>query len=418
MAKKTKISHRSRIPSPFDTTISKTERSAVAILMHWMREIIKKEDLDLGLPDVDTSGADRKSPDTIIYENRHSRKALCIIELKPPYFDPFDEKGLKEPARKKATQRKAPYFATSNFKRLIWFNTERVNSLKPEEEQIHDKYTLSELEDLNLIEEPKYKKSIFAGLKRFLIDLYEVHTGKKPEPRQAIDEFLVFRLQEKIQRLSGYYRRIIDDRAHKDKEFSAQLQRWFAEQNWSFAWQEADFDKAARQAAYLLVNKVLFYNLLQAKRPDQLDPLSIPEDLTKGGLLQKQLQGYFDYVLKNIDYETIYSTDFIDQTAFPDNKEVVEEIKELVRVLRRYDFSKLGYDIIGRIFERLIPQEERHNLGQYFTNPDIVDLILKFCLKHESDKVFDPACGAGTFLVRAYQHKKLMNQRLSHEEAL
>ncbi|GAH11650.1 unnamed protein product, partial [marine sediment metagenome] len=28
------------------------------------------------------------------------------------------------------------------------------------------------------------------------------------------------------------------------------------------------------------------------------------------------------------------------------------------------------------------------------------------------------ACGAGTFLVRAYQHKKLMNQFLKHEEIL
>ncbi len=52
-----------RIPSSFETTTTKTERSAVAILMHWMRQIIDKGNLDLGLPDVDTSGADRKSPD-------------------------------------------------------------------------------------------------------------------------------------------------------------------------------------------------------------------------------------------------------------------------------------------------------------------------------------------------------------------
>jgi type I restriction-modification system DNA methylase subunit len=30
----------------------------------------------------------------------------------------------------------------------------------------------------------------------------------------------------------------------------------------------------------------------------------------------------------------------------------------------------------------------------------------------------DPSCGAGTFLVRAYQHKKLMNQRRTHAEIL
>ena len=61
---------------------------------------------------------------------------------------------------------------------------------------------------------------------------------------------------------------------------------------------------------------------------------------------------------------------------------------------------------------------ERQNLGQYFTGPDVVDLILGFCLKHEEDRILDPACGAGTFLVRAYQHKKLLNQMLPHEAIL
>jgi len=416
--KKTKISDKPRVPSPFDTTIHKTERTGAAIAMHWMREIITNKNLPLGPPDVDTTAIDRKSPDIVIYERPTSQKAVCVIEFKLPYFDVFNEKELKEPARKKATSRKAKYFATSNFQKLIWYNTERVNSFRPEEEQIHDKYLLSQIENLDLIEEPKYKNSIIASLEHFLIDLYEVHTGKKPEPKQAIDELLIFRLQEKINRLSKYYKNIIEDKTHKDSEFSLKLQKWFIEQNWSFSWQEEDFLKAARQTAYLLINKILFYNLLQVKRPSQLDPLNIPDDLSKGGMLQRQLQSYFDYVLKEIDYETIYSTDFIDQTAFPDNREVVEEIKELIRVLKRYDFSRLGYDIIGRIFERLIPDQERHNLGQYFTNPDIVDLILRFCLKHEEDKVFDPACGAGTFLVRAYQHKKLMNQRLSHQQNL
>jgi len=157
--------------------------------------------------------------------------------------------------------------------------------------------------------------------------------------------------------------------------------------------------------------------VLQTKRPYQLDPLEVPASLTKGSVLQTTLQGYFNQVLK-IDYETIYTTDFIDTIAFPEEENVVKEIRELIDILRQYDFSRLGYDIIGRVFERLIPQDERHNLGQYFTNPDVVDIILKFCLSHEDDKVLDPACGTGTFLVRAYQHKKLMNQRLEHEDIL
>ena len=415
--KKTKISKKARIPSPFDTSAYKTERSAVAVLMSWMREIIEQKNLDLGHPDVDTSGIDRKSPDIVIYESRRNQNVLCVIEAKPPYFDVFDEVDLKRPAREKANTRYARYFATTNFRELIWFNTKKVNALKPLEEQIVDKYHLSEIENLEQLEATRYKESTIRQLEAFLTKLYLVSTGKEAEPKQAIDELLIYRLHTKIDRLSKYYTTIIEDQCHKDTDFSLKLSKWFREQGWSFAWQPQDFDKAARQTAYLLVNKILFYNLLQAKRPQELDPLAIPDSLTKGALLQSTLQGYFNQVLK-IDYETIYTTDFIDAIAFPEEEGVVKEIKELVSVLHQYDFSKLGYEIIGGIFQRLIPQDERHNLGQYFTNADIVDIILKFCSEDEKDKILDPACGAGTFLVRAYQHKQLKNQLLSHEVLL
>jgi type I restriction-modification system DNA methylase subunit len=417
--KKSELRGKTRIPSPFGTTIHKTEWTCAAKAAEWMNEIIKDKTLPLGQAEVETTQeGNRKRVDIILFQSPASQNALCIIETKQPYFDPFDEEELKEPARKKAVQRGAKYFATSNFQHLIWFDTERVNSLRPLEEQIQDKYFLSQIENLDLIEEQRYKNSIISGLERFLIELYEVHSGKRAKPKQAIDELLIYRLQDKIRRLSRYYSTIIDNRCHKDSAFAKELGRWFVSQGWSFAWQPQDFGKAARQTAYLLVNKILFYNVLQTKRPQQLDPLDIPASLTKGSVLQTTLQGYFTRVLKKIDYETIYTADFIDAIAFPDEEDVVKEIRELVNVLRQYDFSKLGYEIIGRVFEKLIPQDERHNLGQYFTNPDVVDIILKFCLRHEDDKVLDPACGAGTFLVRAYQHKKLINQFLKHEDVL
>ncbi len=416
---KSKIKGKSaKIPSPFGTIDHKTERSGVAVLMHWMRNIIEGKGIDLGLPDVETSGEDRKMPDTVIYESRRSKNILCVIEAKPPYFDIFNEEELKEPARKKATTRKAKYFALTNFKTLIWYNTEKANATLPEEEQIVEKYSLSEIENLDNLEDSRFREPIKRELEQFLIKLYSVYTGKEEEPKQAIDEFLVFRLQQEIKVLSAYYRSIIEDRYHKDNDFAFQLTNWFNEQGWTFVGQSQDFNKVARQTAYLLVNKILFYNLLQTKRPDELAPLNIPEGLLKGGQLKKILQSFFDEVLENIDYETIFTTDFIDNIAFPDVKEIIREVKKLVSILKQYDFSEIGYDVIGKIFEQLIPQEERHLLGQYFTHSDVVDLILKFCLHHEDDKIFDPACGSGTFLVRAYQHKKIMNQSKKHQPIL
>jgi type I restriction-modification system DNA methylase subunit len=386
--------------------------------MHWMRHIIEKKGLDLGLPDVDTSGTDRKSPDIVIYESRRSQNVLCVIEAKPPYYDDvFNYEHLKKPAWDKANARRAKYFATTNFKELIWFSTQKANAQQSDE--IIDKYHLSELENLDLIEETRYKESIIRQLDIFLTKLYAVHTGKEPEPKLAIDELLIYRIHDKILRLARYYTGIIEDKCHKDTAFAAQLGKWFNEQGWDFVLQPQDFDKTARQAAYLLVNKILFYETLQAKRPQDLAPLEIPKGLFKGAQLQKRLQNFFEEVLE-IDYKTIYTADFIDNIAFLDSIEVVQEIRDLVNILHHYDFAKLGYDIIGRIFERLIPAEERHNLGQYFTNPDVVDIIIEFCLQGKDDKakIFDPSCGAGTFLVRAYQHKKLMNQYQKHEDIL
>jgi hypothetical protein len=410
--KRSKLGGKTRIPNSFDGAVHKTEWTCAAKVAEWINNLTKEKSLPWGQAEAETTQeGSRNRVDIILFESPASQRAICVIETKQPYFDVFDEEELKEPARKKATQRGAKYFATSNFQHLIWFDTEKANSLSPLEDQIEDKYPLSQIENLDLIEEPRYKNSLISGLEHFLTDLYEVHSGKKAKPKQAIDELLIYRLQDKVKRLSRHYITIIDNRCHKNSAFAAELARWFVSQGWSFAWQLQDFDKAARQTAYLLVNKILFYNVLQAKRPQQLDPLEVLQSLTKGAVLQTTLQGYFNQVLK-IDYETIYTTDFIDSIAFPDDENVVKEIRELINILRQYDFSKLGYDIIGRVFERLIPQDERHNLGQYFTNPDVVDIILNFCLRHENDKVLDPACGAGTFLVRAYQYKKLRNENL------
>jgi hypothetical protein len=214
--RKSELKGKTRIPSPFGTAIHKTEWTCAAKVAEWMNTIIKDKSLPLGQAEVETTQeGDRRRADIILFESSKSQDVICVIETKQPYFDPFDEHELKEPARKKATKRGAKYFATSNFQHLYWFDTQKVNSLMPLEEQIQDKYLLSQIENLDLIEEPRYKNGIISGLEHFLTDLYEIHSGKKVKPKQAIDELLIYRLQDKIRRLSRYYNTIIDNRCHK-----------------------------------------------------------------------------------------------------------------------------------------------------------------------------------------------------------
>jgi len=409
---------KSSLPDAFDSESHKTEWTCAAKLAEWLNEIAKEKNIPIGKAEVETTSPDsRKRSDIVIHETPKNLSALCVIECKQPFWDVFNEE-LKDDARGKGNKRKAPYFGTCNFKKLIWWNTEKANNpTLTEEQQILEKYSLSEIENLDEIENVRFREPIRRELEKFIWKLYAVHTGKEPEPKQAIDEHLIDRIHEKIRVLAYFYTDIIRDLFHKDTKFAKALKNWFDEQMWDFQGTQNDFNKAARQTAYLLVNKILFYDVLQSKRPKELSPLDIPKSLMQSSILQKMLKMYFDEALE-IDYETIFTTDFIDTIAFPNDEEVVKQIKEFIYLLDRYIFGTLGYDILGRIFERLIPHDERHTLGQYFTSADVVDLILRFCSHNEDDKLLDPSCGAGTFLVRAYQYKKLMNQYKQHEEIL
>ncbi len=112
-----------------------------------------------------------------------------MFEAKRPNFDVFEhEEELKEPARKKATRRNGKYFALLNFRKLVWFDTAKVNQMLPEEQQIVQTYTLSDLTNLDDLEMTRNRERIKKNLEEFLLKLYNVHTGKEAEPQIPVDD--------------------------------------------------------------------------------------------------------------------------------------------------------------------------------------------------------------------------------------
>lgn len=59
--------------------------------------------------------------------------------------------------------------------------------------------------------------------------------------------------------------------------------------------------------------------------------------------------------------------------------------------------------------ERTRPVTERRRWGRFYTAPAWVDIVLRLCLRHASDRVLDPSCGAGVFLARASAHKRQLD---------
>ncbi len=400
-----------KTPTPYDTPELKyTEWWASGELKAWIDDVCKDKGLRY-YAHIERRIV-RKRPDILIFHE--PKKPVCVIEVKPPSWDPLTI-GLVKDAFFKADKIKTPYFATWNINRLVLFNTKKFDKTRSLRDGIVQIYEVADVSELKDIEETEHKIRIRSFLDRFLDELILNYEKKKVAPKIPIDEYFVSHLRLTVGALTNSYRGTIPKEAEKNIAFKKKIAEWFNEQVWSFTGSNEDYTKISRQSAYLLINKILFYTALQEKF--DLDPLEIPKNLRKGDVLEQILKAYFNQILK-IDYETIFTTEFIDEISFPTDEKAVESIRDLISEINKHKISNIGYDFLGDLFENLIPEKERHLLGQYFTSSDIVDLILKFCLKSESDFILDPGCGAGTFLVRGYRHKKLMNPRLKHNKIL
>lgn len=180
-------------------------------------------------------------------------------------------------------------------------------------------------------------------------------------------------------------------------------------------------ERAAKFGCYLFVNKLVFHEALLKKYGKSLAPLNAPPDITSADELQMRLQHFFSEAKQVTgDYETIFGDDprdmgrripFYSDAAVPGWRGLIDQIHE-------FDFSKLDYEVVGSIFERLIGPEERHKYGQFYTRVEVVDLINSFCITAGDAKVLDPACGGGTFLVRAYARKKVKAETRNHRDLL
>ncbi|MCI4463086.1 MAG: SAM-dependent DNA methyltransferase, partial [Caldisericum sp.] len=394
------------------------ERWAQGLILQWINQVIKEHGLSFKRADqeiqIKTVAGEIEYPDIVIWDST-GEKVACLIELKTPMTSVYDEE-LVEDALRKSTDAGIPFFVTWNINKLVLWETFQPGTTLLERRLLH--VDVLEIKDLRELSKPEVEKTVKSFLEKFLRTLqayYEEKISKPPGiyvlPKLPPDEILIRYLQAAVDSLYIPVSNIIIRKKEKDANFYRKLVEWFVRQGWLFEDSEDDYNRVARQAVYLLINKILFYNILKEKFG--LKEIDV-RNVSTGADLKKRLQEYFNFAIAiNPRYGIIFAADFLETIPIPD--EIVEGLKQLIAELNKYDFSKIGYDIVGKIFEKLIPETERHKLGQYFTSTDIVDLILGFTVKHPDDKVLDPACGSGTFLVRAYQRKRFLAQKLSKE---
>lgn len=177
---------------------------------------------------------------------------------------------------------------------------------------------------------------------------------------------------------------------------------------------EKDLAKMAKEAAYILIDKILFYQLLSKTKGYSLKSLQKIAHLPNFSV---ELRFLFQSIVDQINFKPIFSSGELFSSDI--NKEIKivsdynnifdvpledfqEDIIEFIASLQNINLNKFDAIQLGFFFEKIIPIEERRELGQYYTPRPIIELINRLTIKNHESIIFDPACGSGGFLVGAY----------------
>jgi type I restriction-modification system DNA methylase subunit len=90
---------------------------------------------------------------------------------------------------------------------------------------------------------------------------------------------------------------------------------------------------------------------------------------------------------------------------FPKLKKVFRLIAQEIAT---FDFHNVDEDILKGVYQELIDLDTRHALGEYYTPDWLCERIVSEFPFKETDKILDPACGSGSFLLAViHKYKKI-----------
>ena len=215
---------------------------------------------------------------------------------------------------------------------------------------------------------------------------------------ESVDSLLYF-----TQRKEGTYWRKklnLEDKSTIDEELENLQQR------------EEHFLFYQKSAAYIAIVQLLFYRIyrlhyyefcISVKREDiNFRSLISTKGIPK--LIQRRIESMTGY---NLSFSSIFG----EIQIFPElDEDASQTLFEIIQYLE--DISKeelIENDTIGQVFQRLLPFKIRKKLAAFYTNNKGAELLCEFAIDDALAQVYDPACGSGTLLVKAYQRKRTLS---------
>ncbi len=337
----------------------------------------------------------------------------------PEGRSPYDA-SLVQDSFEKADNVQCPYFFTWNVNCFVLFDRSKWNV------PIINRRLRDWNSGLNLKSPADCQRpEVLSHLKtKFLPELFaflaEIHADDKKDWGMSPDLIFIRSLESHLDWPVNGTCDYMLEKCKSDSSFSSNLQSWMAnDMSWTFDPSDQNIwyntvERAARTLSYVFCNRVIFYEAIRAKYPENLRALEMPGSRHgHEGIYQYFRSEFHRAVLESGDYEPIFYPDVDDRMG---SLIFASEIsrqgwKGVFANIAQYNFREIPYDIIGGIFQKLIAPEERQKFGQFFTNEDIVDIINSFCINRAADTVIDPACGSGSFLIRAYHRKAWLSER-------
>ena len=181
------------------------------------------------------------------------------------------------------------------------------------------------------------------------------------------------------------------------KEPDVELKRslWRKSLSTALGTQFKDTDQLFVEHTYLVIVAELIAHAAMGLEIPNLDPqvMISGERFHELGLRGVVEPDFFDWVTASIQ-----------QKKRETGRQVIIDIGKRVN---QFDWRKVDHDVLKSLYESVIDQKTRHEMGEYYT-PDWLanEIVVKLVTNPLGQRVLDPSCGSGTFLFAAIQNIK------------
>ncbi|MER8658467.1 N-6 DNA methylase [Mesorhizobium sp. M0847] len=381
---------------------------------------------------VDEKGTVRRCD--IRFNSPRGRK-LASGELKRPEVPEGRDvrsEALRADARRKALARGLPYYFTCNIAQVALYE---VAATPSEEDQEVDFVELAPIK--NSSEAPAYREKIREEWTRFL-DRLENRLAAVERRRPSVTSGDVVALRDGIFAISSEAAQRVMRRLAADPALIEEV-RTEATASFNFpatlnpalsARFMEEVVQILRFGAFVVAQKLVLYRVLEDSGPRRtepftLDALTLSANSTDPQAIRAQLDSAFSLAIRRSgDFETAFLPEPFVDLLFTDPEGLVEAREcwvgkawsELLDAVSGASWLSISQNIVGLLYEVIVEERFRHQLGQFYTPEDVVDILTTFGVRGPGDLVLDPATGGGSFLRSAYARKRALGA--SHERTL